>query len=92
MGQSLPPNYDNTLLICADISTPHPPLTTSDNPVFSCAYVDMCIFGTLTAKKKHKCTRGCGGYLHGDFCAVQDDNNRCLNNIALMNHMCQKCA
>ena len=38
------------------------------------------------------CTHGCGGYLHGDICAVRKNKNRCLKKIALMNHMCQKYA
>ena len=44
---------------------------TVDNPVLRCADGDMCIFGTLTMQANCKCTRGCGGYLHGTFCGVQ---------------------
>ena len=37
-------------------------------------------------------SRSCGGYLHDDFCGVQDKNKRYLKNIAIMTDMCQKCA
>ena len=68
----------------------HPP--TSDNPVFRCADGDMCRFGTLTVQAKHKCTCGCGGYLHGAFCGVQEKKKIYFKKSALMTHMCQKCA
>ena len=40
----------------------------------------------------HKSTCGCGVYLHGDFCGVQEKNKRYLKNVDLMNHMWQKYA
>ena len=52
----------------------------------------MCRFGTLAVQKNHKCTRGCGVYLHGDFCVVQEKKKRYLKKISLMTHMCQKSA
>ena len=41
---------------------------------------------------RRKCTHGCGGYLHEDFCGVQEKKKRYLNNSDIMIPMCQKCA
>ena len=68
------------------------PPPTSDNPLFRCADGDMQIFGTLILKSNHKCTHGCGGYISCDSCGVQEKNKSYLNKIALMTHMCYKCA
>ena len=60
--------------------------------MFRCADGDLRIFASLTVQTKHKCTRGCGGYLHDEFCGVQEKNESYLKNIALMTYMCHKCA
>ena len=83
-----PTTNDNALFRCTYGSPP----PTSDNTLLRCLYVDMCIFGTLNLHSKHKCNRGCGGYLHGDFFGDQDKNKIYLKNIVLMIHMCNKCA
>ena len=70
----------------------HPRPPTSDNPMFICADGDVCRFGNLNVQKNHKCTCGCGRYLHGDFCGVQYKSKRYFNKISLMTQMFQKCA
>ena len=60
--------------------------------MFRCADGDIYIFGALTVQTKHNCTRGCGGYLRGEFFGAQDKNKRYQNKISLVIHMCQKCA
>ena len=69
-----------------------PPTPTGDNPVFIFANGDMCIFRTLTVQKNHKFTCGCGGYIHGSFCGVQENNKSDLNKSDLMTYMYQKFA
>eukprot|EP00957_Ditylum_brightwellii_P120413 9187279-Ditylum_brightwellii.AAC.1 len=54
-----------------------------------CADGDLCRFCISTVQKKHGCTRGCGGYLHGAFCGVQERKKKYLNKIAYKTHMCQ---
>ena len=65
-----------------------PPPPCGNEPVLRCSYGDTCRFRTLNVQEIHNCTRGCGGYLHGKFCAVQENKKSYFNKSALMTHMC----
>eukprot|EP00957_Ditylum_brightwellii_P197448 15043844-Ditylum_brightwellii.AAC.1 len=58
---------------------------------YKCADGDLCQFGTLRVEPKYMCTCGCGGYLHGAFCGVQEWKKKYINKTAYNTHMCQKC-